>query len=473
MTRLYDTPFVRLLPGSIAEDSTIKAAAASLDGILVRTVQSVPNLLMYSRLLLTAGQAIPFTLLPALQRIINASGGLKALSMPELELLAWQFHVDFREVAHTNAQLAAMIVQSIPWHRIKGTPASLKRALALFGYGVSTAQDARSSDICSSAQEVPSRAAGVQRLPRQSPATASAAQDARSSDICIEEDGEGDYWATYQLGLPQIADIPTVQKILSIAREMQPARCRLWRIYTKVWDMRPAVYSGTWGYSDAYYTLYSGVLVPSSPSGGDTVLVSFGHKRGAQSRIDVKAVCAGWERLRATLCFRLDTLLYGYACYSDKPIRNHGFARYRLRQVHFEPSKTAWHFSRHSLSRIQAVYGESPYGDTNTRYGRPTVVTINNPPVYGESLYGLHDCQRHARVVDEINMRVRNTTTAPYIWPAPPSSGHNREGNHAAQVINVFPPNAVWRGVWDTRQWRAFGIPSKITRSYYEYRNLN
>lgn len=141
MSTLYDTPFCDLLPSSIAEDSTIKAAAASLDGMLLRTVQSVPNLLIYSRLLLTAGRTSPFTLLPALQRIIDASGGLKALSTPELELLAWQFHVDFREVARTDAQLANMVLQAIPWHRIKGTPASIINALALFNYHAAIEED--------------------------------------------------------------------------------------------------------------------------------------------------------------------------------------------------------------------------------------------------------------------------------------------------------------------------------------------
>ena len=145
MNRLQDLDFLALLPASIAEDPTIQAAAASLNSVLRNTAQAVPNLLIYARL---GGQPVE-TMLPPLARLTQARGGLKPLSLDELEQLAWQFHVDFRETATTRDQLAAMVRNSIPWHRIKGTPAGIKAALGLFGYTGST----------------------------------------------IEEDGEGDYWA--------------------------------------------------------------------------------------------------------------------------------------------------------------------------------------------------------------------------------------------------------------------------------------
>ena len=190
MKYIGQTPLSALLPGSIRDDATVAASAASLDPIRRALAGGIPNILLWSRL-----DPAPGRLCPPLQRLAELGGGLKALSEAELELLAWQLHVDFREAAATREQLAAMVRSAIPWHRIKGTPASIKQALALFGY----------------------------------------------SGIRIEEDGTGDHWATWQLGLPEIADEATVRHIVSICNEMQPARCRLWRIYTDVFDRRPIV----------------------------------------------------------------------------------------------------------------------------------------------------------------------------------------------------------------------------------------
>ena len=81
-----------------------------------------------------------------------------------------------------------MVLSSIPWHRIKGTPASIRAALELCGY----------------------------------------------SGITLEEDGEGDFWAAYQLGLSGVTGMDDLARIVSICREMQPARCRMWRVYTPV-----------------------------------------------------------------------------------------------------------------------------------------------------------------------------------------------------------------------------------------------
>ena len=150
MKYIGQTPLSALLPGSIRDDAIVAASAASLDPIRRALAGGIPNILLWSRL-----DPAPGRLCPPLQRLAELGGGLKALSEAELELLAWQLHVDFREAAATREQLAAMVRSAIPWHRIKGTPASIKQALALFGY----------------------------------------------SGIRIEEDGTGDHWATWQLGL--------------------------------------------------------------------------------------------------------------------------------------------------------------------------------------------------------------------------------------------------------------------------------
>ncbi len=101
--RAGETPLAALLPGSIRDDATIAAAAASLDPIRRVLAGGIPNILLWARLDPTPGY-----LSPPLQRLVNLGGGLKPLIEAELELLAWQLHVDFRETAATPAQLAAL-----------------------------------------------------------------------------------------------------------------------------------------------------------------------------------------------------------------------------------------------------------------------------------------------------------------------------------------------------------------------------
>jgi len=94
------------------------AAADSLSPLLQTIVRAVPNLLIYGRL---EGQ-YPAGMLAPLRRLTEARGGLKDLSTEELEQLARQWHVDFRDAAKTNGKLRAFVLNSIPWHGIRGTP---------------------------------------------------------------------------------------------------------------------------------------------------------------------------------------------------------------------------------------------------------------------------------------------------------------------------------------------------------------
>ena len=48
--RIGSTPFLELLPDSIAGDPAIRAATDALDGLLVPSVKAIPSLLLYARL---------------------------------------------------------------------------------------------------------------------------------------------------------------------------------------------------------------------------------------------------------------------------------------------------------------------------------------------------------------------------------------------------------------------------------------
>ena len=115
---LHDLVFRQLVPESIRSDSQMAAAADSLSPLLQTIVRAVPNLLIYGRL---EGQ-YPAGMLAPLRRLTEARGGLKDLSTEELEQLARQWHVDFRDAAKTNGKLRAFVLNSIPWHGIRGTP---------------------------------------------------------------------------------------------------------------------------------------------------------------------------------------------------------------------------------------------------------------------------------------------------------------------------------------------------------------
>ena len=59
---------------------------------------------------------------------------LDELPEPVVDLLAWQWHVDFYEAGMDLPTKRAMVKQSIAWHRRKGTPSAVKEvATAVFG----------------------------------------------------------------------------------------------------------------------------------------------------------------------------------------------------------------------------------------------------------------------------------------------------------------------------------------------------
>ena len=127
MKRITNTPFLELLPGSIAGDPVIRAAANALDVVQPGTLSGIPGLLLWARLL-----EDDTDILPPLRRVA-VDTELTPLTDVELDLLAWQFHVDGYEMAHTVEAKRRLIMQSLPWHRIKGTPAAVRMLLEVLG----------------------------------------------------------------------------------------------------------------------------------------------------------------------------------------------------------------------------------------------------------------------------------------------------------------------------------------------------
>lgn len=58
---------------------------------------------------------------------------IKTLPEPVLDLLAWQWHVDFYELAKNIDAKRDMVLKSISWHRKKGTRKAIIEALEMLG----------------------------------------------------------------------------------------------------------------------------------------------------------------------------------------------------------------------------------------------------------------------------------------------------------------------------------------------------
>lgn len=470
--RAGETPLAALLPGSIRDDATIAAAAASLDPIRRVLAGGIPNILLWARLDPTPGY-----LSPPLQRLVNLGGGLKPLIEAELELLAWQLHVDFRETATTRAQLAALVRDAIPWHRIKGTPASIKAALALCGY----------------------------------------------TGITLEESGEGDFWAAYQLGLSGVTGMDDLARIVTICREMQPARCRLWRVYTPEYDFRPGVWSGplpVCAWSQCWWSAYSGAEAPDIPGlDGDTgLVVSFGSRRG----VPVTPLCG--EQGRAALLITLDLgrqaryrdfPAWSECAYGDAFPRDHSFTfahlysftwaeavheqyrwtgwwddrLWRGRLLRVDRQLPPWRFHIHSHPLTEAVWSgcEPAYSPTfqpNPAHGRvlsdtpgswsalnfwggaPHVETLPAPQVWSEDAWSEAALAPEEVEILELVPCLRGEAV-PALEPGRPLPAVTL--HFPASTAPLCPDAAPrWTGRWDKRRWRGhcglFAIKSETTQ---------
>lgn len=317
MIRLGDLRVSPLLTPGLSGDPAFGAAGTALETLLRGVVGSTPGLLLWHRLALTAGSDVP-AMLPPIRRVTESAGGLAPLSEAELELLAWQLHVDFRETAKTPERLAEMVHRSVPWHRIKGTPASIRAALALFGL-----------------------------------------------EAKIEEGGR--HWADYQLGLHGVDDLDGVATAVRVASEMAPVRCRLYRVYNDEFDRRPIVLSKGPFLSFGQLSYFSGVSVPGA---GDS-LVSIGKRLSGFSPAHVHAGLFGWHELHALLARRLNRFIVGLSRLSDVYSTSKPFIFTNLFSLGAGHERVSRGFGTARQAKAQAVLTEGfdVLGGSNFRLG--------------------------------------------------------------------------------------------------------
>ncbi|MCP3923322.1 MAG: phage tail protein I [Desulfobacterales bacterium] len=103
--------FVDLLPDSVAEDETIKAAATSLDTELQNVNSGINELLIYSRI----------------EELENED---------LLSHLAWAFKTPFWDEEFSIEKKRELVKQSIAWHKRRGTPSAVEDVITtVFGEG--------------------------------------------------------------------------------------------------------------------------------------------------------------------------------------------------------------------------------------------------------------------------------------------------------------------------------------------------
>ena len=96
---LYD-----ILPSSLHDDETISNIIKSLDGIFPEFESQIRKIRFYEY--------------------------LDEQPAEVLDLLAWQFHVDFYDYDYSNEVKRELIRQSIAWHRRKGTPMAVEEMVS-------------------------------------------------------------------------------------------------------------------------------------------------------------------------------------------------------------------------------------------------------------------------------------------------------------------------------------------------------
>lgn len=405
---LHDLVFRQLVPESIRSDSQMAAAADSLSPLLQTIVRAVPNLLIYGRL---EGQD-PAGMLAPLKRLTEARGGLKDLSTEELEQLAWQWHVDFRDAAKTNGKLRAFVLNSIPWHRIKGTPKSLLDALALYGI-----------------------------------------------DAELEEDGTGDQWASYQIHLKDDADADEVRTAAIIAREMQPARCRLYRVWNDFWDTRPIKTSDGPRLSEGWLSFYSGTVVGKD----DDMLAAVGiRSRLGNEQPDFYAWL--FHELTVTLTASRE---YGwrlsYFRLSDARDEPAGYVLVFSENVFGTAHKgwvspiAAWNFSK-----VRLVLSDSePLGSLNgTCLGPVRARSTKNPWQLGSVQLSETDPETS---LDTIYEHFEQTAAAGSIAPAMTASGAVVSDALSGAAVSRQTELAEWPADNTRRWWPRYGLT--ITRT--------
>ncbi|MDR0546154.1 MAG: phage tail protein I, partial [Dysgonamonadaceae bacterium] len=104
---LSNISILNLMPPNLASDLNIKMAAEAFDEVLRDIIQKIPNVAVIPNLVLN-----------------------KTVDAVLIDLLAWQFHVDFYDPKMPVEVRRDLVLKSLDWHFRKGTPSVVEEIVS-------------------------------------------------------------------------------------------------------------------------------------------------------------------------------------------------------------------------------------------------------------------------------------------------------------------------------------------------------
>ncbi|MBR0075536.1 MAG: phage tail protein I [Synergistaceae bacterium] len=104
---ITELSLIDIAPSSITTDENVQNIIKAIDPEILEISEDISEVFIISR--------------------------IKTLPEPVLDLLAWQWHVDFYELAKNIDAKRDMVLKSISWHRKKGTRKAIIEALEMLG----------------------------------------------------------------------------------------------------------------------------------------------------------------------------------------------------------------------------------------------------------------------------------------------------------------------------------------------------
>jgi len=110
---IFDVTWLDLIPQVLTSDAQVQAMSAAISPQMQAVSNAIVECILLAR--------------------------LDELDEDIVDLLAWQYHVDFYDDELTLTQKRELVKQAIDWHRRKGTPSAVKDAVStVFSNGVVT-----------------------------------------------------------------------------------------------------------------------------------------------------------------------------------------------------------------------------------------------------------------------------------------------------------------------------------------------
>ena len=106
---LSNISILNLMPPNLAEDKNIKMAAEAFDEVLRDIIKQIPDVSVIPNLVLN-----------------------KTVDAVLIDLLAWQFHVDFYDPKMPIETKRYLVMKSLDWHFRKGTPSVVEDIVSTF-----------------------------------------------------------------------------------------------------------------------------------------------------------------------------------------------------------------------------------------------------------------------------------------------------------------------------------------------------